>query len=122
MSNSRVGSTYCYGAIKYIVAFLFIFASIASYICTLYFVWKAYTIGKWSMRPELEELEEYSQSNPTAVMHFWVAKQCQVSIKENTPKLERKAHFLSLSLRTLPLEAVFLALASVISLIVQKGS
>lgn len=105
-----------------VIFFLLLALSLVSYVVTLYFTFKAYSIGEWSMRPDLEELDEYCQQYPSTTMHIWVAQQCQVSIAENIPKLRRKTHYLTLALGSLPFEAVTLALASAISLMVQRGT
>jgi hypothetical protein len=86
------------------------------YAVMLWFMYQAYEVGKWSLRPDLETLKANCETYPEEKMRKWVASECVASIAENEPKLYLKAGRVKIALGLLCLEALLLTLAALFTL------
>jgi hypothetical protein len=78
----------------------------------MFFVYRAYQVAKWSLRPDLDALKTYSAEYPDRTMRAWVANECIQSVKTNEPRLKAKTSRIAWALRLLALDALILAFAA----------
>jgi hypothetical protein len=86
------------------------------YLAMIWFVALAYDVGKWSLRPDLDTLQEHCEQYPDETMRVWVANECVLSIAKNEPRLHVKAARVRIALGLLCADAFLLTLAAFFSL------
>jgi hypothetical protein len=91
-------------------------AAILVYVGLVFFLYRAYQVAKFSLRPDLETLQKHSTAYPDRTMRAWVATECLASISRNEPRLAKKTRFTAWALRLLALDAFLLALAAFLAI------
>jgi hypothetical protein len=86
--------------------------AIGVYVVLLFFVYRAYQVTKFSLRPDLDTFKTHSGAYPDRTMRAWVANECILSIAANEPQLQIKTWRIAWALRLLALDAFLLALAA----------
>ena len=99
------------------LSWAFLIAGVVAYAVLLGVSYKAYQVGEWSVRPNVQDLRDNSTQYDEAPMKWWVAEERTRSVTENEGKLATKAHFVTASIVLLPVEAILLTLAAVSNLI-----
>jgi hypothetical protein len=92
------------GVIMYLTLLLMLYRSIQS----------TYT---WSYRPEMRDFEAKCAEHDDAEMRQWVASECLASLEVNGPWVAQKASHIFWAIVCLPLEAMFLTLAALSTLL-----
>ncbi len=87
------------------------------YILLLIFLFAAYQVGTWDMRPHVDDLQANCAEYDEEQMQEWVADECVRSLKHNAPLLDRKAAFVNRALIVFPGEALLLVIAGAITLL-----
>ena len=87
------------------------------YIVLVGFLFDAYRVSEWSLRPELETLQRDYETHDDEVMRQWIADECIRSILTNEPYVLRKARSLYRALIALAAEALLLACAGGVSVL-----
>lgn len=91
-------------------------AAICVYPVMLWFAHRAYKVGKWSIRPDLDTLKTYCETRSDATMRVWVANECVLSIEKNEPKLHTKAFRVEKTLQLLAADVLLLTLAALVTI------
>jgi len=81
----------------------------------------ALKLEAWDERPNWDELLRSAEELDLASMHAWVAEGCVLSLKENEPKVAKKAHSATNARRLALLEAGLVG-ASLITLLVVNAA
>ncbi len=87
------------------------------YILLLIFLFLAYQVGTWDMRPHIDDLQANCAEYDEQQLQEWVADECARSLKHNAPLLDRKADFVNRALTIFPVEALLLVVAGAITLL-----
>ena len=86
------------------------------YAALLVCVFKAYRVTNWNLRPEIQTLQSYSETQDEDAMRIWVGNECVISIGKNEPRLIRKAHWTTAALALLAFDALFLSTAALLTI------
>lgn len=98
------------------IVFIVLGVACLIYLFLLRFLYVAYQVGDWDMRPHIDDLQTNCAEYDEEQMQEWVADECAVSLKHNTPLLERKAEYVNRALLMFPIEALLLVIAGAITL------
>lgn len=91
--------------------------SIGVYVALVVFLFLAYRVSDWSLRPDLATLKRNCASYDEDVMREWVADECILSVQENEQGIANKAYWLYLALVALAGEAALLACVGGLTLV-----
>jgi len=80
----------------------------------------AYRFYRWDLRPNWDDLLDYSASYPEPVMRRWVAEACVVSLKGNVTPIDRKLERAGWQMRLLAAQTVA-ASSGLLALIIANG-
>jgi hypothetical protein len=90
--------------------------AIGVYVVLLVFVYLAYQVTNFSLRPDLDTLRTHSGTYEDRTMRAWVANECLKSIATNEPRLKTKTWRIAWALRLLAIDAFLLALAAFLAI------
>ena len=81
----------------------------------------AYRFYRWDLRPNWDDLLEYSASYPEPVMKRWVAEACVISLKENVTPIDRKLERAGWQMRLVAAQTAVASLG-LLALVVANGA
>lgn len=97
---------------------VFIVLAVIMYLLLLYLLyWSIQTTNTWSYRPQMREFQVNCATHTDAEMRQWVADACISSIEVNDPYVAQKASRIFWAIVCLPVEAMFLTLAALSTLL-----
>ena len=88
-------------------------AAVVVYVIVVMLTVLAYLGSRWSVRPSLPTLRDYSDSYDERTVRRWIAQETMLSIAVNEPKLRTKGYFVSWATVAFAVDAGLLALAAV---------
>lgn len=87
--------------------------AVAVYFAVVALTVLAYTGSRWSLRPALSTLKDYSDAYDDPTIRRWIAQETMLSIAANEQRLKRKGYFVSLAIMAFAVDAVIIALGAV---------